>query len=572
MLELTLLSFRVRYTMAANRLLHFLRRLPVLKKVIPQSVYGDHVLKAVLTVLGTLFVASKKLMMHIMYMLFLVVVGVFVNQVNVYGGFAGLFAADSWFNGMTATSVAHYILFAWFIISFIGSPAQSNIIDYDGIKNDEIMLNYLRADPALYGKSRIVIDRISNFVLYVPFLIIAFLIARLPIWGVLTALILFTAIRMVGDVINLAMYKKFRYHFGRYPLAYPGLAILLAVVVLGPVYTNMTDLVVALMINPIVALVSLPIGFFAWLYIKDFPLYRKMLIEKIQRYNYQLNKYAAYQAGGNTLDFVDAKKWSKNLQTEDLQLDKDKYDHKKGFEYLNAIFFDRHSMYFRKKLLIRCLIFAALPAAAVLLTLFGSAFGMYSIADMLGFGDTLLSDFFYLAPVFFFIIYIASMGRIATASVFTNCDIHMLHYPYYRTSETIFASFKARLKAILRYNIVITTIMYFSVVSTLGLVFGDMDYLHAGVFFVLLTAIGVFFAFNDLFLYYVIQPYDEAGKGKSIVYTIINYAIYAIAWFNFYARFDFYLYSAIIVIATFLYFGVGIVLLRKLAPKRFKLR
>jgi len=114
--------------------------------------------------------------------------------------------------------------------------------------------------------------------------------------------------------------------------------------------------------------------------------------------------------------------------------------------------------------------------------------------------------------------------------------------------------------------------MYFSVISTLGLVFGYLDFAFAGVFFVLLTAIGVFFAFNDLFLYYVIQPYDTAGKGKSIVYTIINYAIYAIAWFNFYARFDFYLYSGIVVLATFLYFGVGIILLLKLAPKRFKLR
>jgi len=293
MFELTLLSFRVRYTMAANRLLYFLRRLPVLKKVIPQSVYGDHVLKTVLTVLGTLFVASKKLMIHIMYMLFLVVIGVFLNQVSVYGGFAGLFVADSWFYGMTAAGVAHYILFAWFIISFIGSPAQSNIIDYDGIKNDEIMLGYLRADPALYAKSRIVVDRIANIILYLPLLIIAFLVARIPIWGVFTSLILFTALRLVGDVINLSMFSKFRYHFGRMPLAYPGLAILLAVVVLGPVYTNMPALVVALMVNPIVALISLPIGFFAWIYIRNFPLFGKMLIEKIQRYNYQLNKYAA---------------------------------------------------------------------------------------------------------------------------------------------------------------------------------------------------------------------------------------------------------------------------------------
>ena len=159
-----------------------------------------------------------------------------------------------------------------------------------------------------------------------------------------------------------------------------------------------------------------------------------------------------------------------------------------------------------------------------------------------------------------------------TASIFTNCDINMLHYRYYRTRETIFASFKARLKVVLQYNIVITAIMSVSLIFAVRLIYGYMDWLNAAVFFALLTVIGVFFAFNDLFLYYVIQPYDSAGKGKSIIYTIINYAIYIVAWINFSLRLDFIAYSIAVAIATFLYFTIGTVLLLLLAPKRFKLR
>ena len=161
---------------------------------------------------------------------------------------------------------------------------------------------------------------------------------------------------------------------------------------------------------------------------------------------------------------------------------------------------------------------------------------------------------------------------VVTASVFSNCDIQMLHYSYYRTRDNIFASFKSRITMILRDNFIITTVMSFSTLLSIRLIFGYSDPLLFGVFFLVLTVIGVLFAFNDLFLYYVIQPYDEAGKGKSTIYTIINWVIYVVAWINLQNRFDFFTYSAVISIATVAYIGLGLVLLLAFAPKRFKLR
>jgi len=351
-------------------------------------------------------------------------------------------------------------------------------------------------------------------------------------------------------------------------------AVLLISAVLIPVYINIPDMAVILA-NPIIALVSIPIGYFSWIFIKDYKLYRKLQAEKINWFIEQLNKYAAYKSTGSAgsgMNFVDAKNWSKDINTGDLESEKDKYKNKKGFAYLNAIFFDRHSKYFNKKILQRCVIFLLIFIVVILFSLFTTIISGESILTLLDMQDTDLNQLFLLSPVFFFIIYIISMGRITTASVFSNCDIHMLHYRYYRTRETILASFKARLKMILRYNFLITTVMSISLISAIGIIFGYMEILHAGVFFALLTAIGIFFAFNDLFLYYVIQPYDSVGKGKSIIYTIINYAIYFIAWINVNVRLDFFTYAIIIGIATIVYIGVGTILLLKLAPKRFRLR
>jgi hypothetical protein len=114
--------------------------------------------------------------------------------------------------------------------------------------------------------------------------------------------------------------------------------------------------------------------------------------------------------------------------------------------------------------------------------------------------------------------------------------------------------------------------MSVGVLLAVSVIFGYFDLLYAGVFFLVLTAIGVLFAFNDLFLYYVIQPYDEAGTGKSTVYKIINFAIYIVAWINFQNQFEFFTYAAVIGVVAVAYIGIGLVLLLSLAPRRFKLR
>jgi hypothetical protein len=323
--------------------------------------------------------------------------------------------------------------------------------------------------------------------------------------------------------------------------------------------------------NPVTAAISVPVGILAWVYIKNYPLYLTLLKEKIDWYN---NTVVAAKTGnsgagaGAGAAFKDAKKWSKNITQADLE--SDKHMHKTGFAYLNAIFFDRHSKYFKKKIFTRHLVFLTLPAAAIIFSLYGV---ITSQSPAVLVENIELEFLFSFTPIFFFIIYIASMGRTVTASVFSNCDIHMLHYPYYRIRETILASFKARFIFILKYNFIVTAVMSCSVISAIWLIYGYMDYIYAGIFFALLTVIGVFFAFNDLFLYYVIQPYDSAGKGKSIVYSIINVVIYIIAYLNMNTfRSDLILYSIIIVIATVLYIAIGLALLLSLAPKNFKLR
>jgi len=574
MFELALVSLKIRFNIAVNRLLFFIKRIPGIKHVVSPHIYGDYAFKDALAILGAICVALKKATIHFLYMLLVLAIGMFVSQVRVYGSIAGLFASDNIFAGMTAQGVVNYALYAWFIMSIVFAAVCSVSAEYNNVKNDDIMLNYFRTNPNLYAKTSILFDRIVHILLVTPFLIIAFIAAGMPIWGVFITLVMLTGFRLAGEAIQLIMYRYLPIHFARPWLNNTASFVMLVAAINIPVLINLPNIFVILA-NPIVALVSIPIGYFSWIYIRQYKLFGKLQAEKINWFNNQVNKYKSAQVSGNTasgMNFYDAKKWSKSINTAGLESEKDKYKSKTGFTYLNAIFFDRHSKFFRNKLFKRSLFFILLPVVLLLFSTVLSVTGEETFLTTLNIQDTGLTELFEMAPFFFFLIYVLSMGRAITASVFTNCDINMLHYRYYRTRETIFASFKARLKVVLRYNIIITTIMSISLIAAVSVIYGYMDWLYAAVFFALLTAIGVFFAFNDLFLYYVIQPYDSAGKGKSIIYTIINYAIYVVAWINFSLRLDFIAYSIAIGIATFLYFTIGTVLLLLLAPKRFKLR
>jgi uncharacterized membrane protein (DUF485 family) len=583
-ISIILITLQARFTITANRLLSFVRGLPLLKKAINPTVYGNRTVKQLFTVLGALWLIKKKLLMLALYIGVLLLIG-FLSSYTATPG-------ETPSTGVIAGSV----LIAWFILSVIGGITTSVVSSADHDK-DEIMVNYLRANAATYAKAQIMFSLTVDVLLYIPFLLIAFLLADVPLWGIVTTLCMFAGMRLCGEVVNFAMFKRFKKHFGRgWVNAVTGIT-LITVAIIFPrlVFVDVPNLNFVFA-NPVFAAIGVALGILAWRYIKRYTLYLELIREKIHWFRDAMNKYKANTAKTASAG-LDIDKWSKGLT--DIDLCSAKHESKHGFAYLNAIFFDRHSKYFAKKLRIRVLICLALPMFVFAGTLAGiltphEPLTPAEIAEIeahncdeytsiyfdccveYAYTPSELAIPFMYAPLFFFLIYISSMGRIMTASMFTNCDIHMLHYPYYRTKATILKSFVSRFAAILKYNLIFTSIAAGAVSVTTWLYYDRIEFAHAGVFFVLLTAIGVLFSFNDLFLYYAIQPYDSAGKSKSPVYSVINFVIYIIAWFNFYGRHytfrEFVVYTFGIMIVTAVYVGIGGILLRVLAPRKFKLR
>jgi len=577
MIKLIFLSLMVRFTLVVNRLVFLLKRIPLIGKKFPASLYGDDGIKIVFIVFGVMFVVNKRVLIHIAYMAILLVAGIIFSQADSFGGFIAFISSSESFSGINFQNALIYALTVWFIMSWAGAPILSITVSGDNHKNNNMMVNYLRADPSMYAKSRILLDRAVDVLLFLPTLLLVFWMIGIPAWGALATLIMFTSVRLMGEAFNMWMFKKVGKHCGDKPLSYFLAIPYYLTPIFIPHFFGNLDLV-AFFGNPLAVIVALlafvVAGILALTYIKGYSLHMQLLRDKLHKYEVLFEKYQAAADGGATLAV--AKKWDKGLEIGDLEVDK--FKNKKGFAYLNAIFFDRHKKFFAKKMWLRVLILFAPLAAAVLLSIYSLVSGDMSPAEIVLGGNAAnpvdLDGLFRLTPGFFFVLSIASMGKIVTLSIFSNCDIHMLHYPYYRTAETILASFRARFSAILRYNFIVTTVIFISIIGGLTLVLGYMDLMSAAIFFVAITFIGAFFSFSDLFLYYIIQPYDSGGKDKSTLHKIINFVIGVLAWMSIDSDLNMELaqLTIFVVIIVTLYIGVGTALLYWLAPKRFKLR
>ncbi|MCL1788634.1 MAG: hypothetical protein FWG38_11660, partial [Defluviitaleaceae bacterium] len=528
MIRLIFIALQVRFTMMSNRIIHLLRL---------HSAYGNYALKMVVTIIGALFVINFKTTMHLIYVAILFGLGVLLNQSAVHGGVFSFFGADDALAGFTAAGAIENALVVWFFISIVGAPLLSFCASGFNHANDNMMVNYLRANPATYVKSRILTDCFAGVFLYLFTFAIAFIFLTdsTAAWfaGTVAATAIFLGARLMGDAVNMWLFKRFGKYFAYYSMSTPVLIPLYLASIAVPYFLG-TPNIVAVLTNPITMILAAVVGVVALLYIKKYPLLRELLNDKINHVGSLYATAAAKQAGA--AGGVDVKNWSKGLETTSFA--EDKHANKQGFSYLNAIFFDRHRKYFTKKLLTRCLILLAPLAAAALLALYGAATGGNAHIGLLQMEDG-FDGWLRQSSIILFIVYVASMGRIVTASVFSNCDVQMLNYPYYHKADTILASFKVRFAVILRYNFIITTVAFVSVVGAAALFFGahgaGLQMRNIAMLFVALTCTGIFFAFNDLFLYYVIQPYDSEGKDKSIVSKIINWIVYGVSWVTFFS-------------------------------------
>lgn len=235
-------------------------------------------------------------------------------------------------------------------------------------------------------------------------------------------------------------------------------------------------------------------------------------------------------------------------------------DHLKGNDYLNALLFHRYKQAFRQKL-----IYTGLGLGIVALLVIG--FDLFNIPL---FSEE--KEVVNLLPTLFLIMYFLSFGKQIVQMVFLNCDSAMLYYPFYREGKTILRGFTYRLRKTFFYN----SFIIIGILAIFLLLHVTHDFLFSwqffGVLLLLLVSLAFLFSFHELFIYYLLQPFTSDLSVKNPLYKIISVGFYYFSYLNMSVNVSGFSYTIIISIICLLYVIIGLIIIYRIAPKTFKIK
>lgn len=552
MVQCCYLKFQISFTEGVNRLIYTLRRLPFLGDRISESIYARTDVKrklGILSLIGKLF-------------------GWLIGKLLYFGLFLALPAALlNQFGGVPLTD---QMIWSFIVLNcFWGSRGSSQIFVSE--ESDDLLLNQLHMDPGLHFRSKMLIQHLSQFVFY-SIAMLAFLAGgcgNSPVL-VLRLMLFYLAFRSIGEAFTLKINDYFGIPLEEYCKGLDRVLtvcnMLLLVLAFGlPVLLRQFHYIVLwrwLLAWPVV-LVVCATGILALLYLKRYPRY--CLVAK------RVSHKSAMEASEKMLQ-TSLAETSADQITEDAveQAHAHLFEEKEGYEYLNAIFFHRHKKLVSRSTKIKSVIVGIVLGivAAVLI-----AMQLWYPADVFDKYMVTAWDMVQrMLPILVFGMYCASSGKALTKAMFYNCDKSLLKYGYYRTSQSILINFRIRLRYMIRNELPLMAVFSIGLLVDMLLMRQAGHWVQMLAIIVCVILLTIFYSVVYLCMYYIFQPYTEAGAeigaGYKFCSAIIYIASYECMQID---TLPTYFTGAVLALMVFALM-VAYMAAWKLAPRRFVLK
>ena len=256
-----------------------------------------------------------------------------------------------------------------------------------------------------------------------------------------------------------------------------------------------------------------------------------------------------------------AKTAAKKTVEKSISADTSITSRRQGFAYLNELFIKRHQKILWK---------ATEKITAVILGLV--AVGLLAIRLSTEVGETLNGILLLWLPYFTFIMYSLNRGTGFTRALFMNCDHSLLTYAFFKEPKCILALFRIRLWEIIKINAVPALTLGGGLALLLYASGGTENPLDYAVLVVTILALSVFFSIHYLTIYYLLQPYNAGTELKSGTYSLVMMGTYLVCFFLMNVRLPILVFGLGCIAFCLIYSVVACVLVYRLAPKTFRIR
>ena len=535
MISTFLNSFKVSFVKEANTFIYFLKRLPIIGKRIPNSLYKRTDSKLIIGIIKE----------------FLGILGGFIGK-SLYIGIMILLPAYLISTIHPNSLLPNFLLIFLFLSLLIGPLIKPNIFNLNNTSAFD-MITLMRCDAKKYYLSEILYKNISDYIYFVlPLIIIGLFIGLAPV-NAFVLILEVVALRFIGEWLHLFVYTKTRNaliqnNIFMFSVILVGLGLAYALPLMG------YSLSLKFLFNGFFILVLLLLSAAACIYLWNYDEYTA--ISKTFLNRTKLNNREALKIDMN---FASVKLNEKKMSKADLNTKA--YNKKTGYEYLNAIFFLRHRKIMVYPIKIRIAIISVLTIVGLYFTLFIPS-GRLELIKAIGTST----------PLFVFIMYSMSTGDRVCKAMFFNCDVSLLRYPFYREGSVILSNFTSRLKRLVLLNLIPALALCLGI-FVIVLASGSLGKSSAILpLFLCILSLSCFFSIHHLFMYYVLQPYTKELTVNSPLFKVVNSIIYIISFTCLQVKTSSYIFTFAVLAFTIIYMFVALILTYKVAPKSFKLK
>lgn len=532
MIKCFVTTYRIRLSTAVNRWIYYLRKIPLIKHLFPVSLYHKTGLKGGLSAVMIVYAVLSELFKKSFYVV--VLFGLVVASVPADGSRLAAFLQ----------------LFLFF--SVIGG-SMNNLMMFQTDDLRRMFLKVMRFDSSLYIRTYV----FSEYLMYAVFM--------LP--GMMIAILLFNGNPLLAPaLISLALgthtvidYLQMKWFEKRQSLPFIKHNIKIISVSCLVFIVGFLLIMQGWILQPLVTISY--IGYFGILItavvfvkINRYPYFSEASQLSISYYNQMIS--AAGTEGNAT--FQDVVIRDKDIA--EMSSDRNAFANRRGYDYLNAVFFHRQKRIFFRPVRNRLLI----------LTVF--ALFIIVLGKMIGISDKAAASLNSLFPGLVFIMYIMNIGVRATRSLFYNCDASLLQYSFYRRKAAVLKNFTIRLRHLVTYNMIPAAVLciYLTVgVLVLNMPISSVDMTISIITILLLS---VLFSVHYLFLYYVFQPFTKDYNEKNPFYTILNNAMYIVCLTVMNLHVEIANFVIYVFLFTIAYILIALFCVYRFAPKTFRIK
>lgn len=524
MLQTFITSFKLQNTYRTNSIIYSIKQLPLIKRILPNSLYKSKGLKIFAGIISILWEIINIFIGKILYILLMI------------------FMALTWYKTNQADTFIHLFTF----LTFAGGVLNTYMLNPTKDKYYAIILMNINARE--YGLSNYYYQLIKLVVGFLPFTILLGTVAGVPL--LIQILLPFFVVAVKLIVMNYLIYKYKKTNKianenlpTKIVWSFVGICLLLTY---GLPFLGIT---INSTIFLCISVIAILLGIYSLIKIHNFKDYRKMYKQILT----ESNVYIQEKANGTQA--------MKDNSLKQIELDTKYTSNKTGFAYFHDLFVKRH-----KKILTEAV---KKQSVVILVIITAMIIGITMNENFKTKTNEILLVYL---PYFVFIMYLINRSSSVTQAMFMNCDHSMLTYRIYRTPKVILGIFKERLKTLITINLLPAVLIGGGLSLLLYLSGGTDNPINYAILFISIISMSIFFSVHYLVMYYLLQPYNVSTEMKSSTYKVVQGLTYIVCWYMIQIQMPIFTFGIATIVFCIAYCLISLLLAYKYAPKTFKLR